>query len=80
MQTKYDSLEDPSEKKKIFFELIKMKKKLIFVTKEHNDKLKEMLDTINVQYIQASGEADLVCGQMYKQGYADIVMSDDWTF
>ena len=77
LQTKYDSIEDPNEKKKIFFELIKMKKKLIFVTREHNDKLKEMLDTINVQYIQASGEADLVCGQMYKHGYADIVMSDD---
>ena len=77
LQNKYELLEDPNEKKKLLFEIIKMKKKLIFVTKEHNENLKDMLDTINIQYIQASGEADLVCGQLYKQGHVDLVMSDD---
>ena len=59
------------------YDIEKMKKKLIYVTKDHIDLLKELLDTMNVQYIQAEGEADLVCGQMCKNGQVDLVLSDD---
>lgn len=77
MENKQDDCENEDEKKQLACEIEKMKKKLIYVTKEHIDSLKELLDAMNVQYIQAPGEADLICGQMCRNGQVDMVMSDD---
>jgi flap endonuclease-1 len=59
------------------FEINRLKKKLISVTGVNIRDLKEMLTMMNIQYIQADGEADLVCGKLCKDGITDMVMSDD---
>lgn len=69
--------ETDEEKKALDFKISMMKKKLIYITSEHITKLKRLLDLMNVQYIQAPGEADMICGKLAKQGIVDLVMSDD---
>lgn len=65
------------EKKALDFKISMMKKKLIYISSEYIIKLKRLLDLMNVQYIQAPGEADMICGKLAKQGVVDLVMSDD---
>ncbi len=69
--------ETDEEKKALEFKISMIKKKLIYITSEYINKLKQLLDLMNVQYIQAPGEADMICGKLAKQGLVDLVMSDD---
>jgi flap endonuclease-1 len=72
---------DMEEKKKqimvMNFKLAKAKKKLIYVTPENIKELKYMLDLMNIQFIQANGEADSVCSKLNSNGIVDMVLSDD---
>tara|TARA_E500000178_G_scaffold306339_1_gene318424 strand:- start:4560 stop:5537 length:978 start_codon:yes stop_codon:yes gene_type:complete len=72
-----EELSSEEEKKALEFKISMMKKKLIYITSEYITKLKNLLELMNVQYIQAPGEADLICGKLAKQGVVDLVMSDD---
>ena len=36
-----------------------------------------LVDLMNIQFIQANGEADSVCSKLNKNGVVDMVMSDD---
>ena len=72
-----ESAKTDEEKKTLEFKISIMKKKLIYITSEYITKLKQLLDLMNVQYIQAPGEADMICGKLAKQGVVDLVMSDD---
>ena len=65
------------DKLKYSFEINKLKKKLIYVTKENIINLKKLLDLMNIQYIQADGEADIICGKLCKENIIDMVLSDD---
>jgi len=65
------------EKFRITGEINKIKKKLISVTKSNIDELKNLLDLMNIQYVQAEGEADIICGKLCKDGITDLVLSDD---
>jgi len=65
------------DKLKYSFEINKLKKKLIYVTKENITDLKNLLDIMNIQYIQAEGEADPICGKLCKDKVIDMVLSDD---
>ena len=58
-------------------EMDKLKKKLIFVTKEHNETLKYFLDMMNIKYIQADCEADVICSKLCENKVVDMVLSDD---
>lgn len=62
---------------KLTFEINKLRKKLICVTKNNITDLKAMLDLMGIQYIQSDGEADLVCGSLCKHNIVDMVLSDD---
>jgi len=68
---------DPDRAAKIREEIKKNEKRLITITSHHIDNLKFMLDLMNIQYIQAPGEADLYCSMLYKQGKVDLCLSDD---
>ena len=52
-------------------------KKIISVKSEYIRNFKYMLDLLNIPYIQAEGEADIICSQLNKRGVVDLVMSDD---
>lgn len=57
--------------------LSKLKKKNIKVTSYHTDLLKKFLELLNISYIQAEGEADIVCCNLIKHGKVDCIISDD---
>ena len=65
------------EKLQYSFKINKLKKKLIYVKKEYITDLKNLLEIMNIQYIQAEGEADPICGQLCKDKVIDMVLSDD---
>ena len=68
------SKEEQDELKETIF---KLKKKMIYVTKENIAQLKYFFDLLCVKYIQAEGEADNICSQLCKAGVVDLVLSDD---
>ena len=75
---KEDSQEVSEEKKKqLTQDLLKLKKKLIHVTKEHIDMLKYLLDMMNIKWLHPNCEADVVCGKLLQNGVVDLVLSDD---
>ena len=51
--------------------------KLIRITKEDISKIKYFFDLFNIKYIQADGEADLLCSKLNKLGIVNMVMSED---
>lgn len=57
--------------------LNKLKKKNISVTSYHTDTIKSFLNLLNISFIQAEGEADLVCNNLIKSGKVDCIISDD---
>ena len=65
-----------------FFELQekknKIEKSLIYITPEIINNLKIMFDLLGINYIQANGEADTVCCQLFKDGITDGSMSEDF--
>ena len=68
-----------NEKKKnnIKEEIYKIKRKLIYVTWQHNQELKEFFKLIGIPFIQAECEADSICTELVRRGVVDLVMSDD---
>jgi flap endonuclease-1 len=65
------------EKVKLEKELKIKQAKVINVTRQHIIDLKYMLDLLNVKFIQADCEADIICSQLYINGKVDMVLSDD---
>ena len=55
----------------------KLEQKMIRITKEDINNVKYFFDMLNVKYIQAEGEADLVCSYLCKHDMVDMVMSED---
>lgn len=71
-------LEINERKKKVIKEEIeKIQRKLIYVTWQHNQELKEFLKLLGIPYIQAECEADAICTELVRRGVVDLVMSDD---
>jgi flap endonuclease-1 len=64
-------------KKDLQEQLEKFEKKLIIVTKEHVRALKYFFDLLNIKYIQANCEADIICSKLCENGKVDMVLSDD---
>jgi flap endonuclease-1 len=57
--------------------LEKLKKKNIYVTKEHYTKLKDFLDLLGIPYLQCDEEADLLCNTLVLKNKVDLILSDD---
>lgn len=69
--------ESPDDKKQLEEQLAKFQKKLIVVTKNHINTLKYFFDLLNIKYIQADCEADIICSKLCERGIVDLVLSDD---
>jgi len=65
------------KKKMIKEEIDKIQRKLIYVTWQHNQELKEFLKLLGIPFIQAECEADAICAELVRRGVVDLVMSDD---
>jgi flap endonuclease-1 len=77
LEKEKESINDDDKLKIINIEIAKMKKKIIYITKENINELKEMFQLLEIPYVQAEGEADDLLGKMYKEKKIDLVMSDD---
>lgn len=51
--------------------------KIISVTKDDIFQVKYMFDLLNIKYLQAKGEADLLCSKLCSTGVVDFVISED---
>jgi flap endonuclease-1 len=55
-------------------EIDKMNRRLVKVTKVHNEEAKELLKLMGVPYIDAAAEAEAQCSAMVKAGKVNIVI------
>ena len=77
LQKEIDETVDLEQKNKLKSQLYKLDNKTISVTKEDIIQVKYLFDLLNIKYIQAEGEADLLCSKMCSTGKVDFVISED---
>ena len=68
---------DKLKKQEIKEEMYKLERKLIYVTWQNNQDLKEFLKLLGIPFIQAQCEADSICAELVRRGVVELVMSDD---
>lgn len=66
-----------NEKKNIKLELKKLQKQCLFITHEDINNVKELMNTLHVSYIDAVGEAELLCSYYVNTNNAYACLSDD---
>jgi len=77
LKKEIDETEDVEQKNKLKQTLYKLDTKTIHVTKEDVKQVKYLFDLLNIKYIQAIGEADLLCSKMCSTGKVDFVITED---
>ena len=58
-------------------EIKRLSRQVIQIKKNMLDSLKEMLDILNIKYINSIGESDSMCNYLYKNNFVDAIISDD---
>lgn len=58
-------------------EISNIQNKLIYVSKDDIYQVKYLFDLLNIKYINAQGEADLLCSKLCSNGIVDFVISED---
>lgn len=78
-ETNIHNIEDVSQdrRREILLEMDSLKKQFIRVREEDVRKVKELMDAFGVTYIDADGEADVLCGYLTKKGIVGGCVSDD---
>jgi hypothetical protein len=78
LKTELENIEiSDSIKKEKLKELNLIKQKTTKITKEDIAKVKELIQALGCQYIDAPGEADQLCAYLVNKGYAYGCLSDD---
>ena len=77
LQKEIDETTDLDQQNKLKSELYKLDNKIISVTKEDILQVKYLFDLLNIKYIQAEGEADLLCSKLCSTDIVDFVISED---
>jgi flap endonuclease-1 len=77
LQKEIDETTDLEQKNKLKSELYKLDSKIISVTKEDILQVKYLFDLLNIKYLQAEGEADLLCSKLCSTDVVDCVISED---
>lgn len=54
-----------------------IKKSIIYINKTDTDMMKVFFDLLNVPYLSANGEADILCANLYKSNRITVCLSDD---
>ena len=80
-----DIKKDTSEKVSVYEEntkilkdeLKKLNLSIISINKEDIDSLKELFDVLNINYINAETEAEIICARLCKNNLVDACLSDD---
>ena len=80
LEEKRSKLVDSNEIENINKEIQNIRRKQIIVTKSDVSNLKRLFDILNVDYIQANCEADLLCCELYKHNKVYACLSNDMDF
>lgn len=80
LEEKRSKLVDSNEIENINKEIQNIRRKQIIVTKTDVSNLKKVFDILNVDYIQANCEADLLCCELYKNNKVYACLSNDMDF
>jgi flap endonuclease-1 len=68
---------DSEKIKAINNDITNLQNKLIYVSKDDVYQVKYLFDLLNIKYIVAEGEADLLCSKLCSNGIVDFVISED---
>jgi len=80
LEESYQEMQDEMsefEKQEMLYKIEGFKKKAIRVKEKHIEKVKQLLDALNVYYCDAPEEADVVCSYFVDRGIAWACISDD---
>ncbi len=55
----------------------KLEKRIIKIKKNDIDLIKEFFTDLNIPFVEARSEADMLCAKLYKEGYIVSCLSDD---
>ena len=77
LEEKLDKESNFDLKNQIESEIKRLSRQIIQIKKNMVESLKEMLDILNIKYINSNGESDSMCSYLYKNNYVDAVISDD---
>jgi flap endonuclease-1 len=66
-----------NELKEINRELEKLKKNNLVITKRHSQEVMELLESLDIDFIKATGEAEEYCSFLQKNNFVDYVLTED---
>ena len=72
-----ESTEPSSELIEINKELSKLQKNNLVITKKHSQEVMELLSSLGVNFIKATGEAEEYCSFLQKNDFVDYVLTED---
>jgi len=68
---------DPNQVKVLQQHIYDVNSRLIWVTSEHISSAKELFNLFGVPYLEANGEAEILCAKLCQKGYVDVCLSED---
>ena len=77
IEKKLDITDDPNEIKMLQKQLFDINRKLIWVSPEHISSAKELFRLFGVPYLDADGEAEILCAKMCQRGLVQACLSED---
>jgi len=72
-----EKMDSQEKKAPILKEIERLNNQLVYVTKEHVQDCKKIIDLLGIQYFDAPDEAEKYCVYLYKNKIANYIVSDD---
>ena len=77
LKKELEETEDQTKINEIKSKIYSLDTKIISITKDDIYQVKYLFDILNIKYIQANGEADLLCSNLCKNNIVEFVISED---
>jgi flap endonuclease-1 len=77
LKEQYETMENENDKMSLIKEMTALKRESTSISYNHLNDVKTLMTAYGVKYLQAEGEADILCIQLVDAGHAWGCMSDD---